>query len=104
MPRSTAVRRREVISCVSLGGPYEKLIPMQPNPRADTSRLLFPSLRFFIGFSLEMPLGYSEMRDAGCRGFAAVRKSVLAYNPFIQIFRRAACNASTDCPLQACFF
>src|SRR5271157_3150983 len=48
MPRSTAARRREVISVLSLGGPYEKLIPMQPSPMADTSRLLFPSLRFCI--------------------------------------------------------
>src|ERR1022692_3563131 len=31
-PRSTAARRRVVISCLSLGGPYEKLIPMQPTP------------------------------------------------------------------------
>src|SRR6476660_4204759 len=38
----------EIISCLSLAGPYPKLIPMQPSPRAETSRLLFPSLRFCI--------------------------------------------------------
>src|SRR5882724_11611044 len=46
MPRSTAAWRRSVISFLSLGGPYEKLIPMQPSPMAETSRLLLPSLRF----------------------------------------------------------
>ena len=30
------------------GGPYEKLIPMQPKPMAETSKLLFPSFRFCI--------------------------------------------------------
>ena len=29
-------------------GPYPPLIPMQPSPMAETSRLLFPSLRFCI--------------------------------------------------------
>src|SRR5580658_3556049 len=48
MPRSTAVRIREIISFVSPGGPKPKLIPMQPSPMADTSKLLFPSLRFCI--------------------------------------------------------
>src|SRR5580704_13731249 len=48
IPRSTAVRIREIISCLSLTSPYEKLMPMQPRPRAETSRLLFPSLRFCI--------------------------------------------------------
>src|SRR5512134_3907684 len=28
-------------------------MPMQPNPRAETSRLLFPSLRFCIAFSFQ---------------------------------------------------
>src|SRR6266478_3977374 len=55
MPRSTAARSRAVISCLSLGGPYEKLIPMQPSPMAETSRLLFPSLRFCIVFPLPFP-------------------------------------------------
>src|SRR5438477_1382357 len=48
MPRSTAARIREIISCLSLAGPRPKLIPMQPSPIAETSRPLFPSLRFFI--------------------------------------------------------
>jgi hypothetical protein len=39
MPRSTADRISEIISCLSLGGPWEKLIPMQPSPRAETSRV-----------------------------------------------------------------
>src|SRR3981189_3423779 len=47
-PRSTAACSREIISCLSLGGPYDQLIPMQPSPMAETSRLLFPSLRFCI--------------------------------------------------------
>src|SRR6266404_5460516 len=38
----------EIISCLSLGGPYITLIPMQPRPRAETSKLLIPSLRFCI--------------------------------------------------------
>src|SRR6266403_26423 len=32
----------------STGGPKPKLRPMQPRPRAETSKLLFPSLRFCI--------------------------------------------------------
>jgi hypothetical protein len=28
MPRSTASRRREIISCLSFAGPQEKLIPL----------------------------------------------------------------------------
>src|SRR5215472_604654 len=47
-PRSTAARSREIISCLSFAGPYDQLIPMQPRPRAETSRSLFPSVRFFI--------------------------------------------------------
>src|SRR6267142_2707176 len=35
MPCSTAARRRAIISCLSFGGPYPKLIPMQPSPNAD---------------------------------------------------------------------
>src|SRR5437016_1818754 len=31
-----------------MAGPSPKLIPMQPRPRADTSKLLFPSFRFCI--------------------------------------------------------
>src|SRR6266478_3556297 len=47
-PRSTADRISAIISFLSAGGPRPKLIPMQPNPRAETSKLLFPSLRFCI--------------------------------------------------------
>src|SRR2546425_6037744 len=47
-PRSTAVRMREIISDLSAGGPYEKLIPIQPSPRAETSSWLLPSVRFSI--------------------------------------------------------
>src|SRR2546430_255368 len=39
---------REMLSCLSGNGGKEALIPMQPSPRAETSRLLFPSLRFCI--------------------------------------------------------
>src|SRR6476660_599162 len=39
----------EIISCFSPAGPYiPKLMPIQPRPRAETSRLLLPSLRFCI--------------------------------------------------------
>src|SRR6266446_2144546 len=38
----------EIPSFLSMAGPKPKLIPMQPSPRAETSRLLFPSLRFSI--------------------------------------------------------
>src|SRR3982074_2868086 len=47
-PRSTAARISEIPSFLSMAGPKPKLIPMQPSPRAETSRLLLPSLRFFI--------------------------------------------------------
>ena len=40
------------------------LMPMQPSPRADTSRLLFPSLRFCIVSSSECHAGCSDLRDA----------------------------------------
>src|SRR5215467_11443689 len=46
MPRSTAARMSEIPVCLSTAGPSPKLSPMQPRPIADTSRLLFPSLRF----------------------------------------------------------
>src|SRR3954452_10650989 len=52
MPRSTALRMSAIISCLSFASPYEKLMPMHPKPRAETSRLLFPSLRFCILNSL----------------------------------------------------
>jgi len=40
-------RRMEVpvISYLSFGGPYEKVMPIQPRPRAETSRPLFSSGR-----------------------------------------------------------
>jgi len=47
-PRSTAAWRSAVISFLSFAGPYDQLIPMQPKPMAETSKLLFPSLRFCI--------------------------------------------------------
>src|SRR2546426_519584 len=37
-----------IISCLSPAGPYPKLMLMQPRPMAETSKLLFPSVRFFI--------------------------------------------------------
>ncbi len=40
-PRSTADRINVIPSCLSTAGPYPKLIPMQPRPIADTSKLLF---------------------------------------------------------------
>src|SRR5205085_7219000 len=48
MPRSTADRRSRIISCLSGIGLSSWLIPMQPSPSAETSRLLFPSVRFCI--------------------------------------------------------
>src|SRR6185437_171878 len=48
MPRSTAVRITVMPVCLSTAGPSPKLSPMQPSPMAETSRLLFPSLRFCI--------------------------------------------------------
>src|SRR5215469_11292266 len=47
-PRSTAARISEIPCCFSTAGPRPKLSPMQPSPIADTSRLLFPSLRLCI--------------------------------------------------------
>src|SRR2546421_12217786 len=46
MPRSTADRRRRIISCLSGSGLSSWLILMQPSPRAETSRFLFPNVRF----------------------------------------------------------
>src|ERR1700722_6276330 len=46
MPRSTAERNRDTISCLSPAGPYAKLMPMQPSPSADTSRPVVPRVRF----------------------------------------------------------
>src|SRR5580658_7569910 len=54
MPSSTLFRISEIISGLSFGGPKEKLIPIHPRPRADTSRLLFPSLRFSIVAPLKL--------------------------------------------------
>src|SRR5262245_48666519 len=48
MPRSTAAWRNAIISCLSGIGLSSWLIRMQPRPRAETSRLLFPSLRVCI--------------------------------------------------------
>src|SRR5512143_1184970 len=50
IPRSTAVRRKAIISCLSVGL-SPKLILMQPSPRAETSSPLFPSFRFCISYS-----------------------------------------------------
>src|SRR5438270_1334392 len=47
-PRSTAARISEIPCCLSIAGPNPKLIPMQPRPIAETSRLFLPRLRFFI--------------------------------------------------------
>src|SRR6202158_1533226 len=65
-PRSTAVRISEIISFLSAGGPKPKLSPMQPRPMADTSRLLFPSLRFCIADPLVEPrTAYASGRIGG---------------------------------------
>ncbi len=50
-PRSTAACSSATISCLSLAGPKPKLIPMHPNPSADTSSPPVPSLRFCIAIS-----------------------------------------------------
>src|SRR4249919_3984263 len=77
-PRSTAARRSEIISCLSFGGPYPKLIPMQPSPIADTSNPLFPSLRFFI-CDAEF-VKYMLGRDHHLDGFAIVHCAVTVRN------------------------
>src|SRR4029077_15577846 len=38
----------DIPSFLSRAGAYMTLIPIQPSPMAETSRLLFPSLRFFM--------------------------------------------------------
>ena len=48
IPFSTAERISETIWFLSAAGPKPKLIPIQPSPRAETPRLLVPSLRFCI--------------------------------------------------------
>src|SRR5215218_3871561 len=50
-PRSTATA---IISCLSAAGPYPKLMPMQPSPTAETSRLLFPSVRLCMASPSEL--------------------------------------------------
>src|ERR1022692_2939111 len=89
MPRSTAARRREVISCLSLGGPYEKLIPMQPSPSAETSKPLFPSLRFCIvspfgTVSLISRLGSGAV-EAVSRSFRFIAYSSCTVSPRTEI-------------------
>src|SRR6185503_320097 len=56
-PRSTAACKSEIMSFLSFGGPYPKLMPMQPSPMADTSNPLFPSFRFFILWRVRYLLG-----------------------------------------------
>src|SRR6266496_3914009 len=46
-PRSTALCRKSIISCLSVGL-SPKLMRMQPSPMAETSNPLFPSLRVCI--------------------------------------------------------
>src|SRR5215469_14992186 len=67
-PRSTAARTTEIICRLSLGGPYPKLIPMQPSPTAETSRLVLPSLRFCI---------VSPFRHVGAVKFESLRRGSL---------------------------
>ena len=48
---------------------YAKVIPIQPSPMAETSRLVFPSLRFFIFPNSESALainyfGHSDLSEA----------------------------------------
>ena len=47
-PHSWAVRMSLIACSLPVAGPRPKLNPMQPRPRADTSRLLLPNLRFCI--------------------------------------------------------
>src|SRR5438067_7188866 len=55
-PRSTAARMSEIPASLSTAGPKPKLSPMQPSPIAETSKLLFPSLRFCMISPSDMEL------------------------------------------------
>src|SRR5438552_19194596 len=62
---------------------------MQPSPRAETSRLLFPSLRFFIvpprqGNSLPQFPAEREIRRSDWRNIALVLKNSLRRRVFPQ--------------------
>src|SRR5829696_1518901 len=48
-PRSTAARITAMPCWRSTAGPRPELMPMQPSPIAETSRLLLPSIRVCIG-------------------------------------------------------
>ena len=45
-PRSTAACRREIISCLSFGGPYDQLIPIQP--KSDGRYFEIPQPKFAL--------------------------------------------------------
>jgi hypothetical protein len=70
----TKIRIHEIISCLSFAGPNPKLIPMQPNPRAETSNPLFPNFLFCI-FSPLVPFG-SQFAVPIAGGYSHVHKDV----------------------------
>src|ERR1700736_3066039 len=91
-PRSTAARISEIPSFLSTAGPKPKLSPMQPSPSAETSQVLFPSLRFCIGSpskcrraaKLGWQLKDSSPRLVGYRRFEVSLMAVQAYRNVIE--------------------
>src|SRR5258708_24386513 len=72
MPRSMA-RWIVAIDSPSSAGPYDWLMPMQPSPMAETSRV--PRRRVFMGWSVSLPhrqLPHRLARSAGNRGGDAI--------------------------------
>src|SRR5512132_3054348 len=74
-PRSTAARITAMPCCRSTAGPRPELMPMQPSPIAETSRLLWPSIRFCI----RSPCSAGYELD---RGGSGLRVHAAADDPF----------------------
>src|SRR6266540_4763406 len=75
MPRSTAAWRKVIISALSPIGRSPKLIRIQPSPRAETSKPLFPSVRFCMICLL------SGARYKGDRHSRGLRANDAAHDP-----------------------
>src|SRR4029077_5447530 len=77
----------DIPSFLSRAGAYMTLIPIQPSPMAETSRLLFPSLRFF-------------MMSFGCNSYGVgtthIADASVAQAPFDAQLLRFSSNGS-DC-------
>src|SRR3954452_5156551 len=94
MPRSTAARSSEIISCLSGSRPYEALIPMQPSPSAETSRLLLPSLRFCIVTPFADDCSHNKAQKAQER--IPLRKTLLCFCVFCgQVYAARGTRAGT---------